>query len=124
MSRWREDVSLLTDMGLSSYRFSMAWTRILPEGVGRVNQAGVVYYRQLIAALLERGIEPVVTLYHWDLPQVGDEYRIDHLPSMSCHQALEDRGGWLNPEVADWFEEYAGVCFREFPEVIRNCTNV
>ena len=100
MSRWREDVSLLADMGLSSYRFSMAWTRILPEGVGRVNQAGVVYYRQLIAALLERGIEPVVTLYHWDLPQVGDEYRFDHLPSVSPGAGgprwlAEPRGGGL-----------------------------
>lgn len=99
---YREDVRLLKDMGLTSYRFSIAWTRILPSGVGEVNQAGVEYYRDLINTLLANGIEPAVTLYHWDLPQ-----------------ALEDLGGWLNPEVADWFEEYARVCFQEFGSVVK-----
>ena len=92
--RWRADVDLMKELGLRSYRLSLAWARILPEGRGRVNRAGLDFYRRLVDALLERGITPMVTLYHWDLPA-----------------ALDDRGGWLNPEVAEWFGEYARVAF-------------
>lgn len=93
--RWSEDVALMHELGLGAYRFSLAWGRILPEGTGRVNAAGLGFYERLVDALLERGIRPCVTLFHWDLPA-----------------ALDDRGGWLNPDVADWFAEYAGVVFR------------
>ena len=82
-------------MGVDSYRFSLAWTRIMPTQ-GVINPDGVQYYRNLIAALKARNIEPMVTIYHWDLPQ-----------------ALEDQGGWLNADVALWFEEYARACFQE-----------
>jgi len=95
--RYKEDVALMKDMGLTSYRFSIAWTRILPQGTGERNPEGIQYYHNLIAELLAAGIQPAVTLYHWDLPQ-----------------ALQEQGGWLNATVADWFEEYARVCFQEF----------
>ncbi|MDA3913542.1 GH1 family beta-glucosidase [Oleiagrimonas sp.] len=92
--RFRDDVRLMRELGLTSYRFSIAWGRILPQGTGRINQQGLDFYRSLIDALLEHGIVPMATLFHWDLPE-----------------ALDDRGGWLNRDVADWFAEYAGVCF-------------
>src|SRR4029079_2255347 len=79
--RWREDVGLMRELGLRSYRLSLAWGRLLPEGTGRVNAAGVDFYSRLIDLLLEHDIQPMVTLYHWDLPQ-----------------ALDDRGGWANRE--------------------------
>ncbi len=93
--RWESDVELLRELGLNAYRMSLAWPRILPEGAGRVNEKGLDHYRRLIDRLLERGITPCVTLYHWDLPA-----------------ALDDRGGWLNPDSAQWFADYAGVAFR------------
>jgi beta-glucosidase len=92
--RYRDDVRLMADLGLNAYRFSIAWSRILPEGRGRVNARGLAFYDRLVDALLEHGIEPAATLYHWDLPA-----------------ALDDRGGWLNPDVADWFADYASVMF-------------
>ena len=94
--RWAEDVALMADLGLNAYRFSLSWSRILPEGRGRVNQAGLDFYSRLVDALLAKNIKPVVTLYHWDLPA-----------------DLDDRGGWLNPDVADWFADYARVAFRK-----------
>ena len=93
--RWAEDVALMSELGLGAYRFSIAWGRVLPEGAGRVNPAGLDFYSRLVDLLLEHGIQPVATLYHWDLPA-----------------ALDDRGGWLNPDVGDWFAEYAEVMFR------------
>jgi beta-glucosidase len=90
--RYREDADLLRSLGLSAYRFSISWPRIFPDGAGKVNQAGLDYYRALVDALGERGIIPVATLYHWDLPQ-----------------ALQDVGGWAAREVALRFAEYAAV---------------
>ena len=92
--RWKDDVKLMRDLGLQAYRFSVAWARVLPEGTGRINQAGLDFYSRLVDELLANGIEPLLTLYHWDLPA-----------------ALDDRGGWLNPDVADWFAEYGRVLF-------------
>jgi len=94
--RYREDVALMKSLGLKAYRFSVAWARVFPEGKGRVNQAGLDFYDRLVDTLLENGIEPLATLYHWDLPV-----------------ALDDRGGWLNPDIADWFAEYASVMYRK-----------
>ncbi len=93
--RWESDVALMQELGLNAYRFSVAWGRVLPAGRGAVNRAGLAFYERLVDALLARGITPNVTLYHWDLPA-----------------ALDDRGGWLNPDVADWFADYARVMFR------------
>jgi beta-glucosidase len=92
---YREDVALMAELGLKAYRFSIAWSRVLPEGRGAPNPAGLAYYERLVDALLEKGIEPLPTLYHWDLPA-----------------ALDDRGGWLNRDVADWFADYGRLMFR------------
>jgi beta-glucosidase len=92
---WEEDIRLMRDLGLNAYRFGIAWHRILPEGTGRVNAKGLDFYRSLVDGLLENGIRPMITLFHWDIPA-----------------ALEDRGGWLNPDIANWFAEYAQVCYR------------
>jgi beta-glucosidase len=95
--RWREDVAMMKEMGIDSYRFSLSWPRLLPAGTGRVNAEGVDFYDRLIDALLEADIIPNATIYHWDLPQ-----------------ALQDRGGWPNRDVVDWFAEYASLVFSEF----------
>jgi beta-glucosidase len=99
---YEEDVRLMRELGLGAYRFSVAWGRVLPEGYGRVNEKGLDFYRRLVDALLENGIQPLLTLYHWDLPA-----------------ALDDRGGWLNRDVAGWFAEYAQVMFRALDDRVR-----
>ncbi|MDQ3697333.1 MAG: GH1 family beta-glucosidase [Gemmatimonadota bacterium] len=93
--RWEEDVRLMKELGLTAYRFSIAWSRILPRGTGDVNPKGLAFYERLVDRLLEVGIAPAVTLFHWDLPA-----------------ALDDRGGWLNRDSAEWFADYAAVMFR------------
>jgi beta-glucosidase len=93
--RWREDVALLATLGVRAYRFSVAWPRVFPEGVGHVNARGLDFYDRLVDALLAHGIAPLVTLYHWDLPA-----------------ALQHRGGWLNRETAEAFADYAEVVAR------------
>ena len=90
--RWPEDVALMRRLGVDAYRFSVAWPRVLPLGAGPVNPAGLAFYDRLVDALLEAGIRPVVTLYHWDLPQ-----------------ALQDRGGWPERRTAEAFADYAAV---------------
>lgn len=97
--RWESDIELMKELGLQSYRFSLAWARILPEGRGRVNQKGLDFYRRIVDRLLERGIVPNITLYHWDLPS-----------------SLDDRGGWLNPDIEEWFADYAQVAFDAFAD--------
>ncbi len=95
--RFREDIALMKQLGMQAYRFSLSWARIVPQGTGPVNPAGLRFYSDLIDELLRQGIEPMVTLFHWDLPA-----------------ALDDRGGWLNRDSADWFAEYARVVFQAF----------
>lgn len=95
--RFKEDVELMAEMGLQSYRFSISWPRLLPEGRGEINEAGVKFYSDLIDALLTHNIEPMITLYHWDLPQ-----------------ALQDEGGWEARSTAEAFEEYARLCYSRF----------
>ena len=100
--RWREDVDLIASLGVNAYRFSLAWPRIFPTGRGPVNRAGLDHYSRLIDALLERGIEPVPTLYHWDLPQ-----------------ALEDGGGWRDRDTVERFAEFATTCYEAFGDRVR-----
>jgi beta-glucosidase len=101
--RYRDDVRLLNELGLDAYRFSISWPRILPEGRGRVNSAGLDFYDRLVDELLAVGVEPYATLYHWDLPQ-----------------ALEDRGGWPQRETVDAFVEYADTVSERLGDRIKN----
>ena len=88
-NRLEQDLDLIKDLGFESYRFSIAWPRVIPTGYGKANTKGLDFYERLVDGLLERGIKPNATIYHWDLPQ-----------------CLEDKGGWRNRNIADWFEEY------------------
>jgi beta-glucosidase len=101
--RYREDVALMAELGLGAYRFSVSWTRVLPEGTGRVNEAGLDFYDRLVDELLAHGIEPYATLYHWDLPQ-----------------ALEDAGGWPERSIVDAFAEYASVVAARLGDRVRH----
>jgi len=101
--RYKEDIGHLKEMGVQSYRFSIAWTRILPDGTCEVNQQGIDHYNRVIDNLIAAGIEPIITLYHWDLPQ-----------------ALSDRGGWRNRESVKWFAQYAGIVFKAFGDRVHN----
>jgi beta-glucosidase len=92
--RYKEDVALMAELGTNAYRFSIAWGRIFPNGTGAANRRGIDFYSRLVDELLKRGIKPNVTLYHWDLPE-----------------ALDNRGGWLNRDIADWFCDYAVAMF-------------
>src|SRR4051812_665768 len=92
--RYKDDVALMAELGVNAYRFSISWSRIFPQGTGAVNKKGIDFYSRLVDELLKRGIKPNATLYHWDLPET-----------------LDDRGGWLNRNIADWFCDYAATMF-------------
>ncbi|KAF6214883.1 hypothetical protein GE061_009627, partial [Apolygus lucorum] len=101
--KYLEDVLLLENIGFQMYRFSLSWARILPNGkIDNVNQAGIDYYMNLIDALLAKGIQPMITIYHWDLPQ-----------------ALEDIGGWTNPEIVDIFRDFADLVFESYGQKVK-----
>ncbi|MDS4040449.1 MAG: GH1 family beta-glucosidase [Candidatus Competibacter sp.] len=102
-NRYREDVRLMAEMGLQSYRFSIAWTRIFPNGTGKINHEGIAFYNRLIDELLKHNIIPFITLYHWDLPQ-----------------ALQDIGGWENRDLIDIFTHYAKTCFEYFGDRVEH----
>jgi beta-glucosidase len=101
--RWRDDIALMKRLGLQAYRFSIAWPRVIPGGVGVVNQAGLDFYDRLVDGLLEAGITPYVTLYHWDLPQV-----------------LQDRGGWASRATVAAFADYADVVARRLGDRVQH----
>lgn len=106
--RYEADLELLKNLNFNSFRFSLAWTRILPDGVGparggRINEAGLAFYDRVIDKCLALGLEPWVTLYHWDLPQV-----------------LETKGGWTNPAIVQWFSEFADVCSQAFGHKVKH----
>ncbi|MEU7693216.1 GH1 family beta-glucosidase [Microbispora hainanensis] len=100
--RYAEDVALMAGLGVNAYRFSIAWPRVMPTGAGPVNQAGLDFYDRLVDALCERGITPVPTLFHWDLPQ-----------------ALEDEGGWLSRDTSRRFADYAAVVAERLTDRVR-----
>jgi beta-glucosidase len=95
--RYEEDIAIMKNLGITVYRFSVAWPRIVPDGDGAINEEGLAYYHRFVDKLLEAGIEPYCTLYHWDLPQ-----------------ALEDQGGWNNRKTVDAFVRYSEIMFKEF----------
>jgi beta-glucosidase len=101
--RYQEDVGLMTELGLKAYRFSISWPRVVPGGKGEANPKGLDFYDRLVDALLAVGIEPFVTLYHWDLPQ-----------------KLQEQGGWANRETAEHFEAYAVAVSRRLGDRVRN----
>ena len=101
--RWEADLDLMAALGIETYRFSIAWPRVLPNGDGTVNSAGLTFYRRLAEGLRDRGIEPVATLYHWDLPQ-----------------ALQEQGGWGERATAERFAEYVAVVAEELGDVIED----
>jgi len=98
-----EDLALVSDLGIPNFRFSTAWTRIIPEGVGVPNPKGLDFYKRIIDSCLEQGLTPWLTLYHWDLPQ-----------------ALQDRGGWSNRDIIGWFSDYTDVCTRAFGDRVKH----
>ncbi|ELT91672.1 hypothetical protein CAPTEDRAFT_166781 [Capitella teleta] len=101
--KYDEDIKLMKSLGLTHYRFSIAWPRIFPDGTAAsLNQKGLDFYNKFIDALLAANVIPMVTLYHWDLPQT-----------------LQDKGGWPNPEIADHFNDYADICFKTFGDRVK-----
>lgn len=100
--RYKEDVKMFAEMGLKAYRFSIAWTRIIPDGDGEINQKGIEFYHSLIDELRRYDIEPIVTMYHFDLPH-----------------ALQVKGGWSNRGTVDAFERYAEVLFKEYGQKVK-----
>lgn len=102
MHHFKEDFALMKELGICNYRFSVSWSRLIPKGVGEVNLKAVEMYRDMISEMLKNGITPYLTLYHWELPQ-----------------ALEDKGGWTNPEIVDAFGEYANVVAENFSDLVK-----
>jgi len=105
--RWQDDLDLIRDAGLDMYRFSISWARILPGGTGQPNNQGLDFYDRLVDGMLERGIEPHATLYHWDLPA-----------------PLADLGGWRNRDIADWFADYAEIIMTRIGDRIASAATI
>jgi beta-glucosidase len=101
--RYLEDIALMRELGIKSYRFSVSWSRVLPEGRGALNEKGLAFYQRLVDALLEAGIQPFCTLFHWDLPQ-----------------GLQRAGGFVNRDIADWFADYAYLLGSRFGDRIQH----
>ncbi|KAL5773800.1 hypothetical protein ACOSQ2_013724 [Xanthoceras sorbifolium] len=103
--RYKEDIELIAKLGFHAYRFSISWSRIFPDGLGtKVNEEGITFYNNIIDALLEKGIQPFITLYHWDLP-------------LHLHESM---GGWVNKEIVKYFGIYADTCFASFGDRVKN----
>ena len=101
--KYEQDLNLLKSLNFKHFRFSLSWPRIFPKGIGEINEKGVKYYHNVIDKCLELGIEPWVTIYHWDLPQ-----------------ELEDKGGWTNRQIIDWFAEYTNFVSKEYGSKVKN----
>lgn len=102
-NRYESDIDLIKQLNIPNFRFSISWSRIFPEGIGSVNQAGIDYYNRVIDYCIKQGVEPWVTLYHWDLPH-----------------ALELKGGWTNREIVSWFTGFVTVCAQNFGDRVKN----
>jgi len=101
--RWKEDVALLKGLGVGAYRFSIAWPRVFPQGIGQANERGWDFYKKLVDALLEIGVTPMPCLYHWDLPR-----------------ALQEKGGWLSRDSAGWLSDYAEAAAKRLGDRVNN----
>ncbi len=102
-NRYESDIDLVKQLNIPNFRFSISWSRVFPEGIGSINQAGIDYYNRVIDYCIKQGIEPWVTLYHWDLPHT-----------------LELKGGWTNREIVTWFTEFVAVCAQNFGDRVKN----
>lgn len=102
-NRYEEDIRLIKDLNIPNFRFSISWSRVLPNGIGETNAAGIAYYNRIIDYCLSLGITPWVTIYHWDLPQ-----------------ALQNKGGWTNRNVIDWFRDFVKLCASNFGDRVKN----
>jgi beta-glucosidase len=102
-NRYEQDIDLIKHLNIPNFRFSVAWSRIFPNGSGKINQAGVDYYNRVIDYCLKQGVEPWLTIYHWDLPQ-----------------ALEAKGGWTNRDVVQWFTNFVSVCAQNFGDRVKH----
>lgn len=100
--QYLQDIALMKKLGVNCYRFSISWARLLPNGTGKINQKGVQHYHKFIDDLLANGIEPCVTLYHWDMPQT-----------------LQEKGGFSNPAMVKWYEEYSNLVFKEYGKKVK-----
>ncbi len=101
--RYEQDLELMKAMNIPNFRFSLSWPRLIPSGTGKPNAMGIAFYNRVIDKCLELGIEPWVTLYHWDLPQ-----------------ELEEKGGWTNREIIEWFKDYVALCVKEFGDRVKH----
>ncbi len=101
-TQYLKDFALMKQLGVTHYRFSISWARLLPNGTGKVNMRGVKHYQKFVDDLLSFGIEPCITLYHWDMPQ-----------------ALQTQGGWANPKIIDWYEEYSNLVFKSLGKKVK-----
>lgn len=101
--KYKEDILLMKSMNIDNYRFSISWPRVLPNGTGTINEAGIQFYNDVINFCLEQNITPWITLYHWDLPQT-----------------LEEKGGWTNRQIVTWFSEFTQVCANAFGDRVKN----
>ena len=102
-NRYAEDIALVKKLNLKVFRFSISWSRVFPDGIGLVNKKGLDFYHKVIDECIKQGVEPWVTLYHWDLPQ-----------------KLQDKGGWANREIINWFSKYVDLCTKEFGGKVKN----
>ena len=100
---YKDDIAQIKEMGIPNFRFSISWPRILPNGIGKINRKGLDFYHSVIDECIKNEITPWITLYHWDLPL-----------------ALQNKGGWINREIVDWFKEYVQVCVEEYKAKVKN----
>lgn len=101
--RYEEDITIIASLGIPNFRFSISWSRIFPDGIGRINQKGIDFYNRVIDCCLKNNVQPWITIYHWDLPE-----------------ALEQKGGWTNRDIVHWFSDYVAVCVREFKDRVKH----
>jgi len=102
-NEYKQDIDIIAELNIPCFRFSISWTRILPNGTGDINQAGIDFYNRVIDYCISKGVEPWLTVYHWDLPQ-----------------ALEDKGGWTNRDIIGWFTNFATICAENFGDRVKH----